>query len=111
MRPVPVVLRRLAFSLQLSVSPLESESLLILFTGRVKTSRTLSDLSSRVAAVGAGALLDVERTLSCCRKKITLANIPPKHAIREKRFSRLVCEDIHPAQSIVSFSFFQRLFD
>jgi hypothetical protein len=31
--------------------------------------RTLSGLSSRVAAVGTGALLDVERTLSYRREK------------------------------------------
>lgn len=79
MRPEPVVLRRLAFSLQLSVrekiyvsqssrlgaqfpkqwppfiSPISREGYL----------RTLAGLGSRVAAVGTSRLLDVERPLAC----------------------------------------------
>lgn len=67
MRPVPVVLRRLAFSLQLSID-CQNHCFIL---EDIKTSHTLSDLSSRVAAVGTSALLDVERTLSYCRSHVS----------------------------------------
>jgi hypothetical protein len=66
MRPVPVVFLRLAFSPQLTAwcqlcASCFEDRVLLDSTG----SRTLPGLSSRVAARGAGVLLDVEGATTC----------------------------------------------
>lgn len=72
----------------------------------VGSGRTLSGLSSRVAAVGTGALLDVERTLSCSSKKYHVSFIPLLNVLSNCRNVplRLICEDIHPSQLSSSLS-------
>lgn len=79
MRPEPVVLRRLAFSPQLSVRKKMHVSQSSRLGAQIPNNghhshhqrsregylRTLAGLGSRVAAVGTSRLLDVERPLAC----------------------------------------------
>lgn len=102
MRPVPVVFLLNALAAQLSApvrqyfqSPDLTDGAHCICDGRCV--RTLPDLSSRVAAVCAGVLLDVERAAACVDNIVSQVL---KHSITTQESSNLYKRTASPAQSV-----------